>query len=464
MISRLLQALWLPAIVTLLCHSVAFSKELMLGVFEIDASPPIGSPLAYDPTKEVETPLTCKGIVLLSHEAPIVIATLDWIGIGNASHVAFRQQLATACGTSIDRVAVHVIHQHDAPWCDDSMEAILNQANVSGHPFDSAFSHRIMGAAAQAAKAAVEKARPVTHMGMSKAKVEQVASNRRILGPDGKVLHVRWTATADPEVRAYPEGTIDPMLQMVTFWQDQQPLVALTYYATHPQSYYRTGKANSDFPGLARDARQAATGVPHLHFNGAGGNVGAGKYNDGNPANRRILAERLQSAMKMAWDTKQPVPITAEDVAWKSTPVSLPVTRHYDQKLLADSFANPEASIQQKLVAAGKLAWVHRMQAGEKIEIGCLHLGKGMILHMPGELFVEYQIRAQAMAPDRAVAMAAYGDYGPAYIGTTISYDQGGYETGPDASFVAPEVEPVLLNAMKRVMMIGSNPQDGPLP
>ena len=71
---------------------------------------------------------------------------------------------------------------------------------------------------------------------------------------------------------------------------------------------------------------------------------------------------------------------------------------------------------------------------------------------MPGELFVEYQLSAQKMRPDLFVTMAAYGDYAPGYIGTRIAYTQGGYETGPDASRVAPEVEEVLMQALKRLL------------
>jgi len=48
--------------------------------------------------------------------------------------------------------------------------------------------------------------------------------------------------------------------------------------------------------------------------------------------------------------------------------------------------------------------------------------------------------------------MAAYGDYAPWYIGTAIAYSQGGYETGPDASFVAPAVEKVLVDAMRQLL------------
>ena len=64
-----------------------------------------------------------------------------------------------------------------------------------------------------------------------------------------------------------------------------------------------------------------------------------------------------------------------------------------------------------------KLAWYKRQQLGKKIDISCLTLGDARILHLPGELFVEYQLAAKAERPDLSVAMAAYGDYGPFYIG-----------------------------------------------
>ncbi|GEM_PF-1964685 len=61
-------------------------------------------------------------------------------------------------------------------------------------------------------------------------------------------------------------------------------------------------------------------------------------------------------------------------------------------------------------------------------------------------------IAAAAMTPDLKVAMAAYGDYGPCYIGTTIAYEQGGYETSDGATNVSPTVEPVLMDAMQQLL------------
>src|SRR4029077_19273781 len=108
-----------------------------------------------------------------------------------------------------------------------------------------------------------------------------------------------------------------------------------------------------------------------------------------------------------------------------------------------------------RLGAARNLAWAARCAAGETIDVTRLALGPIAILHMPGELFVEYQLAAQRMRPETPVLMAAYGDYGPGYIGLAHSYSQGGYETGP-VSRVAPEVERVLMEAMRELLKSGT--------
>ncbi len=55
------------------------------------------------------------------------------------------------------------------------------------------------------------------------------------------------------------------------------------------------------------------------------------------------------------------------------------------------------------------------------------------------------------MRPKDFVAMAAYGDYAPGYIGDAISYTQGGYETSR-VSRVAPEAEGVLMPALRELL------------
>jgi hypothetical protein len=429
------------------------ASTLRVATFDIDATPPIGSMLAYDPvTNHWDLGLRARGVVLLGSGEPIVLCAVDWIGIANEGHDAFCVGLAQAAGTSPIRVAVHCLHQHDAPDCDFSAERILNQAGIAPRQFEGRFQRDVLTKLEQAVRESLPRAQPVTHLGLGDARVDQVASNRRILGEDGKVKATRWTATKDPAVRAEPEGTIDPVVSLVSLWNSNRPVAVLSYYATHPQSYYRTGMPNPDFPGLARFLRQLEVPAAlHVHFNGAGGNVTAGKYNDGSPENRYLLAQRLADGMRRAWKNTKRQPLTAADVGWTFESLVLPPAKSLSTtELESDLKERPE----QFAVSGGasRLAWLRRCEAGHKIDIACLRLGPARILHLPGELFVEYQLAAKGMRPDQFVALAAYGDYAPWYIGTAIAYSQGGYETSPEASNVAPEVEPILLGAMRKLL------------
>jgi len=428
-------------------------SSLRIATFDVDATPPIGSMMAYDPvTNRWDLGLRARGIVLLGAGEPIVLCAVDWIGIANEGHDAFREALARAAGTSPQRVAIHTLHQHDAPDCDFSAERILKQAGQDARQYDGSFQRQVISNLDTAVRESLPRAQPVTHLGLGEARVEKVASNRRILGPDGKVRDTRWTATTDPKVRAEPEGVIDPNVSLVSFWNGERPVAVLSYYATHPQSYYRTGIPNPDFPGIARFSRQLAVPAAlHVHFNGAGGNIGAGKYNDGSPENRLVLAERLADGMRRAWESTKRQPIAASDVSWSVEAVALPPAKHLSMEEFEAQLRDrdPRTATQGN---ASKLAWLRRCQAGHKVEVSCLSLGRARILHLPGESFVEYQLAAKAARPDLFVAVAAYGDYAPWYIGTATAYEQGGYETSPSASNVAPEVEGVLMAAIRKLL------------
>ncbi len=432
--------------------AVEKSKQVELATFAIDASPPIGSPLAYDPVKEIQEPLSFKGIVLTGCGKPIVLCAVDWIGIGNEGQTVFKERIAQAAGTTSNRVVVHTLHQHDAPRCDFSAEKLMSLHGASGVGFDPAFMRQVVERAANAVAEAMKRTEPVTQIGLGSGKVEKVASNRRILGPDGKVLHTRYTATRNPKIRAFPAGTIDPNLKMIVFYNQENPLAVLTFYATHPQSYYRTGLANPDFPGMARNAREKKTGVPHIHFNGAGGNIGAGKWNDGAHKNRQVLADRVEAGMKLAWEHQKKSPVAAADFKWETEPVCLPVASHLVEEDLLAKLKNKDVKASDRFYVAKNLAWLRRCKAGGTIDIACLSIKNARILYMPGELFVEYQLAAQKMREDLFVCMAAYGEYAPGYICTKIAYSQGGYESSNRASRVSKEVEKVLMDAMRKLL------------
>ena len=429
-------------------------EALKLATFDVDATPPLDSAMAYDQVKRVdELTLRCRGVVLIGAEQPIVLCAVDWIGIANEGHDVFRAELAKAAGTVPGRVAVHALHQHDAPGCDFTAEKIIKELGVEGYTrYNSDFHRAVIQRAADAIRAALPDAQPITHFGYGEAIVKEVASNRRVeRTPEGKVGRMRGSSSKIAELRALPEGLIDPVVSVLSFWNGEKPVAVISAYACHPQSYYRLGIPSPDFPGIARFIRgQDVNMALHVHFNGAGGNLAAGKYNDGSQPNRMILATRLAAGMREAFDNTKKSPLSAADIGWSSVPVSLPVAPHLNEEdLITKLKTTPEKGY---IAYPDQLAWLRWVKAGHQIDVTCLRVGDTRMLHLPGELFVEYQLAAKAMRPDLHVMMAAYGQYGPGYIGTAAAYPEGGYETGLTSSNVAPEVEPVLMGAMKTLL------------
>ena len=173
------------------------ADPIQIATFQADATPPLGSPLCnggVKPASEIIQPLSAIGLVLvLPKQEPIVLCAVDWTGIGNDSNKAWRAALAKAAGTTPDRVAVHTLHQHDAPGCDFSAVKLLVDFGLDELFSNSKHSRKVIASTSEALKKAMAHLQPVTHAGFGKAKVEKFDSSIRLLGPDGKVLHGRMS-------------------------------------------------------------------------------------------------------------------------------------------------------------------------------------------------------------------------------------------------------------------------------
>ena len=292
-------------------------SELHISPFRFDVTPPLGHGCCGNWIKPIEgydDAHEAIGFVLQGAGKPIVICAVDWTGILNEAHVAWRTAMADAAGTTPDRVAVQVVHQHNAPLaCLEAAKLVSAQGDLP-HTLNVDYFKRSLDIAHLAVKQAMFRGERVTHIGCGQAKVNEVAGNRRILGPNGRVRASRSSSCTDPELRALPEGLIDPNLKSVVFYNGERKLVACHYYACHPMSYYGDGRASSDYCGLARKRRQGEeAGCTHIYFSGCGGNIGAGKYNDGSPEMRPILASRIYAAIVAADQAviREPVANTA---------------------------------------------------------------------------------------------------------------------------------------------------------
>lgn len=429
--------------------------ELKVGCFSIDATPPPGHPCCggwIAPVSGVDDPQLCRGVVLLGLDAPIVLATVDWTGVLNRSHRIWAETLAGAVGTTPERVMIHSLHQHNAPFVDDVANAICVAGKSPSLVHDEAFVADVRARSAAAVAEAARTARPAASISVGAAKVDRVASNRRVLGPDGRVRLVRTSASRDPAAAEAPEGLIDPELRSIVLRDDRErPIARLYFYATHPMSYYGDGRASADFVGLARLRRDyEEPGTLHLYFTGASGNVTAGKYNDGRKVNRAVLTDRVHAAMRAADAEADRDPRPIELAAFASAPLILPPRADFDADRLRAVVADESETLANRNRAAMAASWMLRVADKRPITLGALRLNHAATLHLPAESFVEYQLLAKELAKPLALGVAAYGDGGPWYIPLEKSFAEGGYE--PSVAFVAPEAEAVYNAAIRELV------------
>lgn len=430
------------------------NPDLAIAPFRFDVTPPKGHSLCggwIKPVEAVDDELEAIGVVLLGAGKPIVLCAVDWTGLLNGAFIAWQSALAEAAGTTADRVAVQCVHQHNAPFaCLDTEELVLAQGDLP-HVIEKDFFRTCLDRGRKAITEALKKTRRVTHIATGQAKVDRVASNRRVSrDATGKVLAMRGSSCKDPKLIALPEGTIDPELRTVAFFDKDTKLAACHYYATHPMSYYGDGRVSSDFVGLARKRRQKDEPTcTHIYFTGCAGNVSAGKYNDGSKEVRPVLTQRIYDGIVAADKTLKPEPIGR--VAWRTAEFLPPPRPEITAEKLAHQVGDKKAQVVGRNRPAFELAWHQRTaKKTPPILLSALHLNDASLLHLPSEVFIEYQLRAQGLAPKLFVAVAAYGDGGPWYIPTKEEYPHGGYEVS--VAFCDPVVDDQLTRGMKAIL------------
>jgi hypothetical protein len=423
-------------------------SALHVSTFRVDVTPPVGAPLCTGtiaPVRSVADPLTAIGVILHTDDGPLLVCAVDWCEIDNRAHLEWRQELARALDVPPQRVALHTVHQHNAPTADLEAQRLVEEGGAL-QPFLHVEHYRTcVASSAEAARKARARTRKTDRVATGSAVVKEIASARRVLGPDGKVRGTRWAATPEAELRAEPEGLIDPRLRSITLLGDD-PVVTFHFYATHPMSYYGDGIVTADFAGLARERRCRETpGCEHVYMNGCAGDITPGKYNDGAHENRARLTDRMHAALVSSEHDMKVGSLNR--VRWDTLEMMLPPRRDLEAESLRALVKDQGRREGERKGAAQKLAYLQRLS--DPTTCSRLRLGQDAdIVFIPGEPFIEYQL---FVADDRPfVAVAGYGDTGPGYIPMAHHYPEGGYEIG--ASCVSEDAEPIMLGAMRRLL------------
>ncbi len=432
----------------------AEAAQFKLATFSADVTIPLNHRcmgLLPTKSKKIVDPLYAHGFVLLGADKPVVLCAVDWCEIRNGAYDAWREALAKAAGTTRERVLVSSLHQHDAPVTDAGAEMLLKSVGLGGELYDEQFHSKTIARVATALKDSLDEATPVTHLGMGQAKIEGVASNRRVVHENGAVSFGRGSRSGGNEFHANaPDGLIDPLLKTISFWNNHKPLAALHSYATHPMSYYGRGGVTSDFVGLARERRRRDdSSIQQIYVSGCSGDVTAGKYNNGSHELRVELTDRMYNGMVAAWEDTKRVPLS--DVAFRNTTFELEY--HPSKKLtpaaLQAQLDDESQAVEKRIYAAMSLSSRQRVAAKQPIDLPVVDFGHAQIVLFPGEAFVGYQLMAQQMRPDSFVLSIGYGECWPGYIPTKSAFDDNFQDSW---LWVAPGSEDRIRSALERVL------------
>lgn len=417
---------------------------LRLASFKTDITPPGGEPIAFGVNRRVDSRIFVRGLVLQKDSVRAVLAAADIIGLHGSVYRVWRRAIAFAAGCPEKNVLLHCVHQHDSILPPSKTRLRLGaKLNLGPQPSVAYYSRILSNIGAAVRQAVRGRWRKVSRIATSERRVAGLASNRRLVGPDGKIFAMRWSMTSNLELQRKPVGQIDPFLRTVGFLsENERVLAALHYYATHPMGAYGRNMASADIPGVALSyAEKTRRGTAQLYFTGCAGDVTFGKYTFASKSkNLRVLGARLGRAL-------------AENLlalrGKNHSAISLRLTRaSFDLPL--DRARINAAAMEKRLRAAKERGAAHfpiRMlellrgwERWRRVELTRLDLGPDLhILSFPAETVVAYQLFAQELAPEHFIAIAGYAEGIYGYLPTARMFSEGGHEAhgGPST----PELE-----------------------
>lgn len=413
---------------------------LTMAAFTLDVTPPVGATMAFGVNKGTASPIYIRGILLDDGRVRNVLISCDFLYIWGQAWQTWRGRIAEAASTMKERVFLHCVHQHD------SMRIVAHEDMEAPGSLraDLSYGEATLEKLVAAVRDAVEgEWKSIARLMTAERRMDQLASNRRLIGGDGKWFATRYSMCADPTLRALPVGTIDPLLRTVAFGDEAgRILAAIHFYATHPMTAYGREMVCADVPGAALEYAGEKIGAEtfQMYFTGCSGNVTLGKYYlDDKEESLRMMGRRLGDGMVSNIVHLEERPLSA--LSFREVSFEFPFDfNEQEGNRLGDAKRFLARNIEK-----WRRAFLYRLSLGDRVHI----------LSFPSEVVVEYQLYAQALAPEHFVACASHGDSTYFYLPTAWMFKEGGYE--PSVSLATPEIEERLKTAIAEILTTNHN-------
>ncbi|MFW6211965.1 MAG: neutral/alkaline non-lysosomal ceramidase N-terminal domain-containing protein [Spirochaetota bacterium] len=431
---------------------------LSAGVAQSEITPPVGTDLAgwcFGPSRGVADSLYARALTLVCDgEPPLVLVTLDLIGLGTEYASTLRDRLSNQLGTTRERIILSCSHTHSGPGA----MPIRRWGKIDPHYIDSLLSS--IELTVHRARGAVEPATLVSDQGL----VTGICDNRR--GDRGNIVDERVPV-------------------IVVRRGDGSPMAILYNFSCHPVAAHNDRNLiSADFPGYAAKRIQSTlSGAQPMFTLGAAGDVNPVEFHKldlairyGNDLGQRVvdIARGAADGPSRRGEPSETTP-GAQEIDVASTVVELPVAELPDPDWLAEerdrwyaeadrlrASNGPHSKIEDALIkaewAAEALDIVQRgtAQTHLEMEMIAVRLGSAALLALPGELFVEIGMQIKSASPFEPTAIVQLANGAIAYLPTAKAFRKGGYETDFSAKvygvyMLTEETEQIIEGAARKL-------------
>jgi neutral ceramidase len=432
----------------------AAQTHLHAGAAQMDITPQTDIHLAgavgeFRPAQYIYDPLYARTLVLESVEQKICFVSLDLTIITEDWTERIREAVADECNLAPEAIMVHATQTHSAPslghfMFDESFQQTPPEMEWlrGGDPryFDFAFERII-----QSIRQANNSMQPV-RVRVGSGIEGRIAFNRRAVMNSGRVLMPgpRWQAPLGPTYIRYMEGPIDPEVGVMCFQTDSMRMAAmLLHHTCHPVNVFPRPIVSADWPGAWSSAMSETFGgncIP-LVLNGCCGNINPWNPFDPGyiPDHRRMGNVLAETTLKVIENLPYEEDVTLD---WKVRRIKLPI-RDVEPELLAqsekilDEHPVPEwsgqnpARVNPEWMKAASVLSVHllKQRKGElDYEIQVFRVGRAAFVGLPGEPFVEGQLKIKMASPTYPTYVAHCVSHYVGYLPIRDAFPRGGHE------------------------------------
>lgn len=364
----------------------------------------------------------------------VLLVSFDLVKVPAWFVSAVRAVVVGACGVDPCRVMVSATHTHSGPDVDHG-------SGFDRHDYAAvdAWADSVLPLVGQAARSAVAAMVPA-RMTVGRSRVEGLGFNRRLGMSDG-TTRMNWEGV-DPSYVEAPLGPVDPEMLALAWWDGNgRALGVIVHYTLHPAVLVGLDwLVSADFPGPLRDTvREMVAEVPVLFLNGALGNVNHLDYRatgraTGFEETERIgtaLGRGVADAMQSATDPLAPelrldsftVLLRQRTVDRVQLEQARALVQRSQERPVSALDGIPPVAYARWMVARGR-----QLPPTVDVPVDIVTLGPVVLVLVPFEVFVEFQLRLRRWFPDRVIVVVSLSNGSLGYLPTREAFSQGGYE------------------------------------